>query len=107
MIADSEHSDRYGRILDRYEKDAQELQNRIETLEMGNREDIEPKIDYAISLINNLDMYIRDAPIEGKMKLLGSIFDGKIEFDGKTYRTENYNRVLELIYQQTSELRGG
>ena len=53
-----------------------------------------------------MDKYIRDAPIEVKLKLIGSIFDGKIEFDGKTYRTNSYNKVLDLIYEQTNELRG-
>ena len=47
-----------------------------------------------------------DAPVEVKIKLLGSIFDGKIEFDGKSYRTNSYNKVLDLIYEQTNELRG-
>ena len=106
MITDKTHSDRYVRILERYEKEAQELETRITLLETGNRGNIEPKLDYAISLINNLDKYIRDAPIEVKLKLIGSIFDGKIEFDGKTYRTNSYNKVLELIYEQTNELRG-
>ncbi|MBD5303229.1 MAG: recombinase family protein [Bacteroides sp.] len=106
MIMDRTHSDRYTRILERYEKEAQELETRITLLETGNRGNIEPKLDYAISLINNLDKYIRDAPIEVKLKLIGSIFDGKIEFDGKSYRTNSYNKVLELIYEQTNELRG-
>ena len=34
------------------------------------------------------------------------MFPEKIEFDGKTYRTNSYNKVLDLIYQQTNELRG-
>ena len=106
LITDRTHSDRYARILERYEKEAQELESRIALLETGNRGNIEPKLDYAISLINNLDKYIRDAPVEVKLKLIGSIFDGKIEFDGKTYRTDSYNKVLDLIYQQTNELRG-
>ena len=106
MITDKVHTDRYSRILERYEKEAQELETRIELLETGNRGNIEPKLDYAISLINNMDKYIRDAPIEVKLKLIGSIFDGKIEFDGKSYRTHSYNKVLDLIYEQTSELRG-
>ena len=106
LITDRTHSDRYTRILERYEKEAQELESRIALLETGNRGNIEPKLDYAISLINNLDKYIRDAPVEVKLKLIGSIFDGKIEFDGKSYRTDSYNKVLDLIYQQTNELRG-
>ena len=34
------------------------------------------------------------------------MFDGKIKFDGETYRTNSLNKVLELIYAQTNELRG-
>ena len=106
MITDRTHSDRYTRILERYEKEVQELETRITLLETGSHGNIEPKLDYAISLINNLDKYIRDAPIEVKLKLIGSIFDGKIEFDGKSYRTDSYNKVLKLIFEQTNELRG-
>ena len=40
-----------------------------------------------------------------KVKLIGSMFPEKIEYDGKDYRTKSYNRVLDLIYQQTNELR--
>ena len=32
------------------------------------------------------------------------MFPEKIEFDGKKYRTKNYNKVLDFIYQQTNEL---
>lgn len=106
LVTDRAHADRYIRILERYEKEARELESRIAILETGNHRNIEPKLDYAISLINNMDKYIRDAPVEVKIKLIGSIFDGKIEFDGKSYRTNSYNKVLDLIYQQTNELKG-
>lgn len=33
-----------------------------------------------------------------------SMLEGKVEFDGKEYRTNFYNKVLELIYEQTNEL---
>ena len=39
--------------------------------------------------------------------ILGSMFPEKIEFDGEKYRTNSYNKVLDLIYQNTNELRGG
>ncbi len=38
--------------------------------------------------------------------LISSIFPKKVTFDGKTYRTNELNKVLDLIYQQTNELRG-
>ena len=34
------------------------------------------------------------------------MFPEKFEFDGETYRTNSYNKVLDLIYLQTNELRG-
>lgn len=57
-------------------------------------------------MINNINSYIRNAPVGVKIKLISSIFPEKIEFAGKTYRTNSYNKVLDLIYQQTNELRG-
>ena len=104
---DKNHSDRYNRILERYEKEVSELQTRISALELTKRGNIEPKLSYAMLLINNIDKYIRDAPLETKIKLIGSIFEDKIEFDGEKYRTNSYNKVLDLIFQQTNELRGG
>ena len=70
-----------------------------------NRSLIEPKLSYSISLLDNMEGFFRDAPVKVKIKLLGSIFPKKIEFDGNNYRTNGYNKVLDLIYQQTKELR--
>ena len=106
MISDRTNAERYSRILKRYETEAQEMEFRVEVLEIGNRTNLKPKLRYAISLINNMVMYIRDAPLEVKMKLIGSIFPEKVRFDGKTFGTKNMNRVFDLIYQQTRELRG-
>ena len=53
-----------------------------------------------------MEGFFRDAPVKVKIKLLGSIFPEKIEFDGKNYRTNGYNKVLDLIYKQTKKLRG-
>ena len=89
----------------RYQKEIEILQQRIDILTTPNRGKVEPKIRYSISLLDNMERFIRDAPVETKIKLLGSIFPEKIEFDGKNYRTNGYNKVLDLIYQQTNELR--
>ena len=75
-------------------------------METGNRTEIKPKLDYVISLIDNVVLHMSDAPVEVKIKLIGSIFDEKIEFDGEKYRTEKLNKVVELIYNETNMLRG-
>ena len=75
-------------------------------MESLNRANIEPKLDYAINLISNLGEFFRNGLTETKTQLLGSMFPEKIEFDGKKYRTKSYNKVLDLIYEQTNELRG-
>lgn len=82
------------------------MKQQIEMRENPNRGNIEPKQSYSISLINNIDIYIRDAPVRINIKLISSMFPEKIEFGGKTYRTNSYNKILDLIYQQTNELRG-
>ena len=106
LITNRTHADRYERILDRYEKEVSELEMRVEMLETLNRTNLKPKLTYVISLINNLVIYVKDAPVEVKIKLIGSIFPEKVVFDGKQHQTINMNRVLDLIHQQTNELRG-
>ena len=91
--------------MERYKYEKAILQERINLMKNPNRANIEPKLKYSMLLINNIDSYMRDAKVEVKCKLLGSMFPEKITFDGKTYRTNSYNSVLELIYKQTNELR--
>ena len=96
----------YERMLERLSNERIELTERVALLKSGNRAKTEPKIVYAINLINNLYSMIKEAPLEVKIQLLGSMFPHKIEFDGKSYRTNNYNKVLDIIYQGCNELRG-
>ena len=49
---------------------------------------------------------MKDAPVKVKCKLLSSMFPQKIQFDGEKYRTQSYNQVLDLIFQETNKLRG-
>ena len=93
-------------MVTRYKRDIWTKQQRIEVLKTSNRTNLEPKLGYAIDLISNMEGVVMEAPTETKMMLLGSMFPHKIVFDGKNYRTASYNKVLDLIYQQTSELRG-
>ena len=59
----------YNRMLERYTKEASTIQQQVEMRENPNR--------------------------RIKIKLISSMFPEKIEFDGKTYRTNSYNKVLD------------
>ena len=69
--------------LNRYGKEAERLQDRIQTLRISEDLQVKDKLTYSINLIDNLGQFFRWAKPEVKIKLLGSMFHEKIEFDGK------------------------
>ena len=95
----------YERISNRYNQRIDELRQKITLLSKGTKE-IGEKIDYSFNLLSNLKNIMIDGPVKLKCKLLGSMFFDKIVYDGKNYRTTNYNQVLDLIFQETNKLRG-
>lgn len=88
------------------QKQVDMLQDKIDMLQSRNGKDFKPKLQYAISLISNLEKVMREDRAETKIKLLSSMFPQKIEFDGKKFRTTSYNKVLDLIFQETKQLQG-
>ena len=95
----------YSRITENCKKQIQDLQGRIELLQTDTKR-LKEKIDYSVNIIANLRNFMIDAPVKVKCKLLSSMFPQKIEFDGEKYRTHDYNKVLDLIFQETNKLRG-
>ena len=95
----------HARISKRYTQRIEELHKQI-TILSENRKGVCGKIDYSVNLINNLTKIMMNAPVKVKCKLLSSMFYDKIEYDGKNYRTKNYNQVLDLIFQETNKLQG-
>ena len=92
--------------LERYNKQMESLKEQIGALRMSREMKVQDKLDYSINIIGNLGEFFRSAKPEVKVLLLGSIFPQRIEFDGKNYRTRTYNRMLDLIYQETNKLQG-
>ena len=92
-------------IVCRNQREADILQQKIDLLLRPDKQQLDAKIKYSISLLANLEHVFREAPVDQKVKLLGSMFPEKIEFDGNNYRTTGYNKVLDLIYQQTKQLQ--
>lgn len=96
--------EQYQRISDRFQRERQQLVERLDALKRPRDTKIEPKTAYTYSLIDSMVYYIREAPVEVRCHLIGSIFPEKIEFDGEKYRTSKMNEVTAPILQSNNEL---
>jgi len=52
---------------------------------------------FGFTLINSIGSYYRDAPLEGKRKVLGLIFSEKLIYEKPEYRTYETNEILLLL----------
>ena len=90
----------------RYKGIITDLETRIKALQVSEELNIKDKLNYSCSIVENLGKFFSTASAETKVRLLGSIFNEEIEFDGKNYRTSNFKSVLGYIYQNANELHG-
>ena len=92
--------------IDRYTAEQKKLNNQIQSIRLGADKQMKEKLEYSINLIGNIGDFFRYASPEVKIKLLGSMFPEKIEFDGENYRTNSFNQTLNLIFKETKHLQG-
>lgn len=60
---------------------------------------------YGMSLLKDLTWYFREAGLEAKRKILGSIFPVKLIFEDGKYRTDGLNPALAFILQKSNGLQ--
>ncbi len=95
---------------DAYKKHNIKLNNELSekklTLKSLNnfQKDLSEYIEFGLSLIQNLDVLFEQANISIKNKLMSSIFEEKIEFDGEKYRTPMFKEGFQYIYNNIKEL---
>ena len=93
-------------LIDRYDKQKKQIETQIKALRLSSELKIKDKLEYSLNIIGNLSEFFRMASVDVKTKLLGSIFPEKIYYDGKNYRTKGFNKMLDLIFQETKQLQG-
>ena len=86
------------------EKELTEKRNELSNLN-DYQKDLSEYINYGLKLMQNLETLFEQSNVNVKNKLLSSIFDEKIEFDGQKYRTPKFKEGFEFIYQKISELQ--
>ena len=100
VISDEVYKKHNGSI----EKELTEKRNELSNLK-DYEKDLSEYINYGLKLIQNLETLFEQSNVNVKNKLLSSIFDEKIEFDGQKYRTPKFKEGFEFIYQEISELQ--
>ena len=83
-----------------------ELLEKRQELENLNdyQKDLSEYIKFGLRLMQNLDVFFEQANVSIKNKLMSSIFEEKVEFDGVKYRTPIFKEGFEFIYSKIDEL---
>ena len=68
------------------------------------RKDMSDYIEFGLTLMKNLELFFKQADALVKNKLMSSILEEKIEFDGQTYRTPKFKKGFQYIYNNIKEL---
>ena len=67
-------------------------------------DDMNDFIDFSVNVSSNLDKFISMCDYETVNEFMSSIFDEKLEFNDKNYRTPKLNSSISSIYHEINEL---
>jgi site-specific DNA recombinase len=87
------------------DKELIEKRNELSSLN-DYQKDLSEYINYGLKLLQNLETLFEQGNVNIKDKLMSSIFEDKIEFDGQKYRTPKFKEGFGFIYQKINELQG-
>ena len=74
-------------------------------IELSNSaQKIDSLLKKAIFNLERLVLYWNDFDSMGKRRLINSVFPGKLNYDGNTYRTVRLNEIVEQIYLNINNL---
>lgn len=96
---------------DVYEKLMSDYENQIMSLksakaELGDyQKDLDKYLTFGMTLFTNIDVFYKDANVEIKKKILGSIFVDKLEFFKNSFRTHPFNEAVLLLSKYNKGLK--
>lgn len=86
----------YSSMKARYTAQIKEINGKMKFLG-GEISKIKGLIESSLLLLSNLPKLFTGADAQAKQKIVGSIFNGKVSFDGKICRTPQLNPVVALF----------
>jgi site-specific DNA recombinase len=72
-----------------------------------NAIDYTPQINFSVNFLCNIDSYYHLATIEGKQRIIGSIFPDKLVFHENKYRTTEINSIIWLLQRENNQKKEG
>ena len=103
FVDDMISSDHYGKTLNRYTNERETISSKLELLKTDTSQN-KLLIKNAFHHLEQLSKTYSNSDVEGKIKLISSIFPENIEFDGEKCRTRRINDVLRYILQIDKQL---
>ena len=88
--------DTFDRLKDSWVEDRLKFQLRVDELKSMEGGFAEYS-RYGLSLLSNLQHYYQTSDLERKQKLIGVVFPEKLIFHDNSYRTKEYNEILDLL----------
>ena len=86
----------YNQLMTNYENELIDL--RTAKAELGDyQKDLDQYLAFGMTLLTNLDVFFKNASVEMKTRLLGSIFNEKLEFFENGFRTQPFNEAILLL----------
>ena len=86
--------------------DKELIEKRYELSSLNDyQKDLSEYINFGLKLMQNLETLFEQGNVNIKDKLMSSIFEEKIEFDGQKYRTPKFKEGFGFIYQKIKELQ--
>ncbi len=99
--------DTFKNMNSRLIRDKQETEMEMaQTMEKPNDKDAWKKFEYSVRFIEKMGSCISVAPIEVKLQILGSIFNGKIDLENLKTRTADFSPLVSLIVGNTDFCKG-
>jgi transposase-like protein len=87
-------------LIQKCDRGILEAQEKLTQLRLVDRR-FTDYISSGLPILARLDEAYREMSIEIKHRLIGSIFPGKLKYDGGKYRTARVNEVLSLIFNNS------
>ena len=95
----------YHTMNTRIQKELEDLKIKIEDLSIDNS-DFKKYFEFGLLFLYNAEEYYKNADLEIKQKIIGSILPEKIVFHENKYRTVSENKLLTLLTLNINEFGG-